>query len=1103
MLSSLLKKLTGVLDNIMNIREKKAQKLLIAVAVTFVLVFLSYPYQKALLDKVHTYYQSTHYGKEVIYSYIEEGDIRVANQILEDKYEISRFSPVEIKDITWKEDPYSDIYWRFNYYNLQPVRDLLFAWRTTKEEKYQQKMVAIVESFIDSGMAGPYSWDYHGTAFRAMTLIDVREKLLRENKLPRELNEKIIRALKVHGDFLADPSHFEKDFNHGLDQSAALFLLSVNLSSIDDAQGWLHISSERIKDTINRIVDEDGVLVENSPYYHLYVLEKIFEIDSFLRENGLSIDGFPDQKIDKMISYAVYMLQPDLTVPLIGASISRQMGLAGMYKEMASRRSDLLYVLTRGRYGTRPEKLNVQFPSSGEAIMRSDWGRGSNYSNQTQLIFDVGDYRTNHSDLDALSFNLFGRGTTLMPDAGLYSYDAEPYRTYFHGTRAHNTIVVDGKDQEVGNIYEGKKVEMGSFQEGDGFVYQSGRHNLYSGVSHQRSMILIEDSTVLIFDSLKSSTDHRYEQMFHLFPGAQVDTDGHTLTAKGNNPEQQVTIKQYLLDGVDASVKMGETTPFDGWCSPTYNEAVPCASVSYAKSGKNISYVTSISIGKVGASISYDADSNTIFVRSITSGNQYRVKVDEMGGSQRFIEVDKGDISELSNSYDHANGLSDLISNNWIASTPDSQDAFLGSVSVSEDGQSLKLKTSDDGSYFSASKTVKWDLSQKNLYFKIKVDKMDNLQGIDVSLSNDKWKTDAKFNVEKIINYNNYQGIYREGEWIQFGASKGELRRSTQGSWLIASWKKSGVDFDWSKVDGIKFIVKSKLGTQAEVSLKDFVLVPDQKETRILINFDDGWSSVMDAANLMRKFGMKGSTGIITNAVGKKSYLTLEEVKRLQNEYGWDIVSHSNLHKNSITEYAQVNDLEGFDNDTQDALQYLIRNGINSAPNWYVYPDGSTNDAVKSIIGKYYKFARATTIVPQPFPFPDPLEVGVFQVYSDRASVLDVYNAIDDAKKYHQTLFLMFHKLSNGPPLVFTEYSKDDFNSILEKIQKEGIKVVTFSEFDQENNIPETKFTLHEQVPGQVKIDVSLQRSWRNTIKKNFSNIWESIIGFRKHIGLS
>lgn len=1069
--------------------QNKKKVIMTGIVMLMTLVIaLTFPFAKKLLDIMHTYYHPIAYGKEIIYSYINNGDIRIADEVLENKYEISRFNPVEIDEPTWKEDPFSDIYWRFNYYNLEPIRNLLFAWEKTSDTKYKDKLVGITESFLDNGINGPYSWDYHGVAFRVMTLINVREKLHQKNELSNELDNKIRETLKIHGDFLASPDHFEKDYNHGLDQAAALYLLAVNYPDLPGADIWLTLSSKRIAEVSSEIIDGDGILVENSPYYHLYVLEKIFEIDKYLKQNNLKIDGFSDEKIDKMISYVVYMLQPDLSVPTIGASIRRQIGLAGVYKELAASHSDLLYVLTQGAYGEKPSKLNIQYPISGQTIMRSGWGKRKDYINQTQLIFDVGNYRTNHSDLDTLSFNLFGRGIALMPDAGLYSYGPGAYRSYFHGTRSHNTVVVDGKDQDMGNELITNKVTPGYFEEGDGYVYQSGQSNLYEGVSHKRAVLMIEDSTIFVLDNLESSSVHTYEQMFHIFPGASVNSEGLVFTAQGDKLEQSLNIKQFVTDGMELHTTIGSYNPPDGLCSFEYNVAVPCEAVSYVQKGGNISYVTAISIGQNKADINFDKENSILFVK--TDNREYKLKINEIESKERSIEVNKKiDIAEIYSDtrvVDSLNALSEWKRGNVINNRFGDE-----SVLADETEKALKIVTPSNGALFDVVKNTNLDLSEQNVYFKVKVDKTENLQGIDISLSNDNWKTDARYNLNELFNY---KYVNREGEWLQFGVGKSELRKNKLGGWI-----KSNPSFDWSKIDGVKITARSKQGEQSVIYIKEFSLIPDQKEARAVVVFDDGWSSVMDAAASMNKYGIKGNVGVIAGSIGKKNYLTLDNIKELQNDYGWNIANHSSFHKNAVGEYEKNNNLQGLDSDVSSALQYLIQKGINSAPNWYIYPDGSTDGAVKNIINKYYKFGRATIAVPESFPFAEPLEVGVFQVYSDRATPEDVHNAVSDAIKYNQTIFLMFHKISQGPPAMFTEFSQSDFDVILKDMNMQGIKVVTLSELDKENNIPETEFTLNEAVSGQLKIDVTLNQT-HNKFMYVLLNIWEYLISFGKAI---
>jgi hypothetical protein len=1061
----------------MAIPKKKHAHLGLIVTLITIVVVLLYPTGSKILKMIQGHDYPIVYGKEIIYSNIATGDIHVADGILDDKYEISRFEPVVITKQTWKEDPFFDIYWRFNYYNLEPVRDLLFAWQKTGKPAYKDKLIQITESFLDNGQKGPYSWDYHGVAFRVMTLISVKEKLHENNELSPELEKKILTALKVHGDFLADTAHFEKDYNHGLDQAAALFLLAANFPDMKGAGSWYQMASKRIAESQANIIDEDGVLVENSPYYHLYVLEKFLEINKYLKQNHLTIDGFSEDKLDKMVSYVVYMLQPDLSVPTVGASITRQINLFGLYKEIAEKRPDLLYVLTQGKEGEMPGKLNVQYPSSGQTIMRSAWNNKSGYANQAQVIFDVGNYRTNHSDLDALSFNLFGSGIALMPDAGLYTYEEGPHRSYFHGTRSHNTVIVDGKDQSAGLELstQPKKVFPGFFEEGDGYVYQSGQHILYDGVSHERAIVLIEDSTILIFDDLKSSSNHTYEQMFHLFPGAQVTTNGLTLEAVGSNSQQSLTIKQFITRGLKLDTAINERNPLDGMCSLQYKNAIPCYSVSYAQKGKNVSYVTAINIGQNAADISFNNTKNLVTVT--TKNGEFTVEAFKTKSIERSIEVNKrggqSQIHPLIKPIDSLNVLT-----GWET---------IGGLISAVGGDSLKITTSLDGSHSGVEKKVSLDLSNHNIRFQFKMDKIFNLRGIDLYLSNDNWTNHAKFNVKALIP-DPEEDVNRNNTWITFGAAKGDLRKVELGNWV-----KKNANFDWSKIDGIKIIVTGKQNKIAVLEIKDFNLVPDQKNSRAIIVFDDGWSSVMDAAKVMQKYVLKGNVAVVTGSVDTKRYLTLENLKTLQNDYGWNMANHSSLHKNAVIDYVHKNNIEGFATDVTDALYYLIKNNLNSAPNWYVYPDGSVDNSMRAVIGKYYKFARATIGVPVTFPYADPLTVGTLSMYSNNAKPIDAHAAVSDAIKYNQTLFLMFHKISQGNPSMHTEYSLSDFEAVIKDIKKQGIKVVTLSELDEENNFPKTQFVVHEAVPAQFKLGISHVR-FPKTLWSSILSGWKDLV---------
>mgnify|MGYP001590399688 CR=1 FL=1 len=841
--------------------------------------------------QIYDTYPRSNNGKETIYNFLEEWDIEIADNYLNDLYTMPRFEPVKIDPpLTWEEDPYDDKYWRFNYYSLRPTLNLLYADIKTKNQEYNDKLIEITESFLNDGMNKSYSWeDYHAVAFRTMVLVNIWWKLREQNDLPVEFSNKLLNALEIHGDFLSDRKHYEIGRNHGINEAAALFILAVNFPDLPNSEKWLSISKKRISGEVNNLVDEDGVLVENSPYYHFYVLEKYWEIFEYTEKYNISIsDKFYD-KIQKMISYATFILQPNSKVPLLGASINREIKPVGGYNDMAKIDPHFLYVLTKGIQGEAPTELSKQYPTAGQTIMRSGWGKERNFEDETQVIFDVGPYRTKHSDLDALSFNLYSNGINLITDSGLYTYEKGEYSNYFKGTLAHNTVVVDNLDQiaEAPNI--------GSFLVGEDFVYQSAQHNLYEGVSHQRAILLIEHNLVLIIDNLISDEEHEYKQMFHFDPDMELKVNNNlSITGIGKEKKQSITISQLLEDNTEMSFVKAQEFPVEGWCSYEYDVLLPCYSISYKKVGDNVSFITLLKIG--------EENNNT---------------------------------------------------------------------SVEMDGQLIKIKTKDK---------------------------------------------------EYIINYSKSQMVGREITVLN------NIRKE----------------------------------------------IPTQNEGKVIIIFDDGHQTISYITEMMEKYGFKGNIAVIGKYVNKyKSYLFLEELLELQNNYGWDIVSHSFYHQNAIIEYYDQDNLKGFEEDILRMSKYLSDNNLNSAPNWYVYPQGTTNQDIKEIVGKYYKFARVTKSAEGSNTFEDSLAVKAFSV-RDTASPERVINEIDKAKENNYTLFLTFHrfKLSDEEEI---GYHIDDFEKILKHINQQNISVKTLSEFDEDRGVSQNELIIKEEIPEQITPNITVE----------------------------
>lgn len=1008
-------------------------------------------------------YQIKSKGKDKIYSFMDKGNLRSANELLNNNYDLDRFENYEITDQEWDEDPYNDRYWRFLYYSLRPLNDLLNIGIEKGDPRYIAKMVSVYNSFIDQGLDREIAWsDYHSVAFRAMNFNNLWWKLRENNLLSAEFSEKMLIAIKKHGDFLVDNNHYEPGHNHGITESSALLLLASSFPDLDEEGKWMTSAKLRLSQGLENIIDDEGVLVENSPYYQFYALEKYWEIYKFTQAQNILIDDKFEEKIGKMVSYSTHILQPDGEIPLIGASLKRKYYSSGIYREISEKYPELLYVLSSGKKGEKPKIKNIKFASSGQSILRSDFGDKNEFVSQTQLILNNGRYRSEHNDLDSLSIVLFGEGQPLIVDSGLYTYLEGPMNKYFRSTTAHNTVVVDGKSQDLGVPMTGEIVE------GDGFVYQNGQNNLYPGVTHNRAVAMLGSKYILVVDEMTSDRVHQYDQMFHLFPGAVVKQNDMSLEVTDGHNNQKLHFTQVIDDGLTTSLSIGETSPMAGMCSQEYGKMVPCYEIKYGKSGTNTKFLTLIEIGKKDTRLSLVYDQNTDSLSLATGKENYKINIKKIMGEEEVVEIANKEWSVKS-------GLPiEMFTNQY------SWKVLSGGKEVADSQPYLSLnpftiKVPSSGKSVAIEKYIPLNLSNNNMQIKMMVKNAANVKNIDLKLST----SDSCFARTNLKN--SYRDNY-EREWLTIGIGKGEMR-SNNGNWTT-----SGDCFDWSKINKVSIISSSKGGKSGEISLANLA-VTNSKDARVIIVFDDGYESILPATKIMNDLGIAGNVAVIGSYTNEmlKGYLNLNQLKLLKNDYGFDIINHSYHHKNSMSDYYPHN-LEKLENDIIDGLKYLTNVGLNPNPNWYVYPNGETNFAVKKIIGKYYKFARVNSGQPEVYPFGDNLAVKAYPV-NNNTSPYEVMRAINDAKKYKLTLFLTFHRI-HSKESDLNGYKLADFEKIMNHISSTKIKTVTLSQFDSENSVTSTQINIKNRVANQLVLEIKKQNL---PLIKLISNKFEDI----------
>ena len=326
--------------------------------------------------------------EENIYGILSRGSASVANDLIENRWDLGQRFPIATIDepITWTEDPFQDRYWRFLFYSLRPTSNLLYAYYSTGKTKYLDKLASILKSYAAYDaqrlVGPPYDrtrFDYrHGAAFRAMVLVNTLAKLERSGDISPDLASSLRASIERLGTFLAIPMNFDPDYNHGFTEAAALALIAANYLSLPSAAAWQATALDRLSSLMVNSVDVDGVELENSPFYHFYVLSFAYQINRWARRYGVPLSGDFETAMRGMVPYATFVLQPDGSIPLAGASV--ELGVENLdpavYQDLAKQFPEFEYVYSMGASGTPPTQRGVLFPVSGQTFLRSGFGSG-------------------------------------------------------------------------------------------------------------------------------------------------------------------------------------------------------------------------------------------------------------------------------------------------------------------------------------------------------------------------------------------------------------------------------------------------------------------------------------------------------------------------------------------------------------------------------------------------------------------------------------------------------------------------------------------------------------------------------------------------------
>ncbi|WP_445371285.1 heparinase II/III family protein [Methylomonas sp. HW2-6] len=528
----------------------------------------------------------THFHQRAVTNYFplkpgKAKHISSAQPILNNEFTLNNETHRLGDALNWLHNPSPDLEWLILLHKFYYSRDLALAYDYSGDESYANKWVALISSWIEQVPDGFVNSQVTGRRLQQWLLAYHYFVPGRHcSAITAEFLLALLGSIQSQAVFLSH--NLTPQGNHRTIELYAIFAVALVFPELSQSAELLAFAQHELMANLRDDFLADGVQKELSTDYHHTVLKNFLRVRELADLNGLALPEAFDTVIRKALEFSIYAHKPDGWLPAINdGDINSYLSL--LRKAQHYYPGDALsYVLSRGEQGKPPAQRSRLFADSGYSILRSDWTKLP-YANGRYLIFDCGQLGFgSHGHYDLLSFEMAAFGRSLIVDPGRYSYhehvsDGINWRHVFKGTAAHNTIMVDGKDQIAYQCHEPvgpqPRAAVLIFESNQGFDFVHGRAlSPQYEVDHQRSIFFAEAEYWIISDLLLASEAHRYEQFFHLAPEAQDQSEIQDQGIRAPN----LLIAQAGRAGIEMSLK-------PGWVSPEYGVKQPAPVLSFSQ----------------------------------------------------------------------------------------------------------------------------------------------------------------------------------------------------------------------------------------------------------------------------------------------------------------------------------------------------------------------------------------------------------------------------------------------------------------------------------------------------------------------------------------
>jgi hypothetical protein len=373
-------------------------------------------------------------------------------------------------------------FWELNRH--QHFITLGIAYWLTNDQRYVDAFSSQVQSWIETNpLQHGVNW-YYGLEVSIRILAwTVAFQFFRSSPEFREKTGKaFLKSLWQQADFVSSHLQIARTNvpnNHMMAELTALALVGAAFPEFRKSAAWRETGLRLLNQQATIQTHPDGVNKEQATGYHRFIAELLLLIVARSRQGALPHEPVLEKTLELMLDHVLFTLTPVGTNPMWGDSdYGRALGL-GQNKDFWDFRPILSagavlfnrpdWKFAAGRFDEEafwllgsnglnlwqqldvrpPEQTSRAFSHGGLYVIRDAWAADTDVAFFRCGPFGLGgEGHCAHAHCDLLSFVLWVNGQPLLVDSGTYTYHG-PWRDHFRLTAAHNTVMIDGREQAI------------------------------------------------------------------------------------------------------------------------------------------------------------------------------------------------------------------------------------------------------------------------------------------------------------------------------------------------------------------------------------------------------------------------------------------------------------------------------------------------------------------------------------------------------------------------------------------------------------------------------------------------------------------------------